>query len=123
MSQEFYKILHLGALFFVFASLGGMVLARKAGGTLPDPVRKLASITHGIAILVVLVAGFGLLKFIGLSNPAVWPGWVWAKLAIWLFFGAALVLVRKKPSLFNLFWVGFPLLGVVAAWLAFAKPF
>ncbi len=123
MSTELYKILHLGSLFFVFASLGGMVLASRAGAV-SAATRKLVAITHGVALFLVFFAGFGLLKFVQVShNPATWPLWLWAKFAIWLFLGAALVLVRKKPQLSTFFWIGLPLLGFVGAWLAFYKPF
>lgn len=122
MSTELYKILHLAGLFFVFAALGGAVLASQATG-LSGGVRKLISITHGIALVVILFGGFGLLKYVSIShNPGTWPLWVWLKFAIWVFLGAALVLVRKNPRLSTLFWFGLPLLGAVAAWLAFAKP-
>lgn len=122
MSTELYKILHLAGLFFVFASLGGAVLASQAT-SLPGGVRKLISITHGIALVVILFGGFGLLKYVGIShNPGTWPLWVWLKFAIWVFLGAALVLVRKNPRLSTLFWFGLPLLGAVGAYLAFAKP-
>lgn len=122
MSPEIYRILHLGGIFFLFAALGGMVLAQRAGAVSPS-TRKLASITHGIALVVILVAGFGLFKYVGVAhNPGTWPLWVWGKFAIWLLFGAALMLIRKKPQLSTLFWVGLPLLGMVSAWLAFFKP-
>ena len=122
MSPEYYRILHLGAIFFVFASIGGMVLVHHAGNVTPA-ARKLASITHGIALLVVLVAGFGLFKYVGVAhNPATWPLWVWGKFVTWLLLGAALVLVRKKPHWTTLWWVGLPLLGMVNAYLAFFKP-
>jgi hypothetical protein len=122
MSPEFYRILHLGAIFFVFAALGGMVLAHRDGNVSPA-ARKLASMTHGIALLVVLVAGFGLFKYVGVAhNPATWPLWVWGKFATWLLLGAALVLIRKRPQMSTLWWVGLPLLGMVNAYLAFFKP-
>lgn len=122
MSPEFYKILHLGGIFFLFAALGGMVLTQHAGAVTPS-TRKLASITHGVALLVIFVAGFGLFKYVGVAhNPGTWPLWVWVKFAIWLLFGAALVLIRKKPQMSTLFWVGLPLLGMVSAYMAFFKP-
>lgn len=123
MSTELYKILHLAGIFFVFAALGGAVLASQAGN-LSGATKKLVAITHGIALFVVLFGGFGLLKYVGVShNPGTWPLWVWAKFAIWLFLGAALVLVRKKPQLSSVYWFGLPLLGAVGAWLALTKPF
>ncbi len=123
MSPEFYKILHLGGLFFVFAAIGGVVLASRVGALSPA-AKKLASITHGVALLVIFVAGFGMLKYVGVAhNPGTWPGWLWAKFAAWLLLGAALVLVRKKPDLSLVWWIGLPLVGFAGAWLALYKPF
>lgn len=122
MDYSLYRVLHLAAIFFVFAALGGQVLAHYSG-SLSDRARKLAAMTHGIGLFVVLFAGFGLLKHVGLPhNPGAWPAWVWGKFAIWFLLGGLMVAVRKKSSLATLFWWGFPLLGAVAAYLAIYKP-
>lgn len=118
MSLLFYKVVHVAAVLFVIAALGGAAVRALAGAT-DDRSRKLPGITHGIALLLVLVTGFGALAKLG----AGFPGWAIAKAAIWLFLGAAPVLVRKKPELATLWWWSLPLLGGVAGWLAIAKPF
>lgn len=122
MNPDIFRILHLGGIFFLFAAMGGAVLAYRTG-PVPERTRKLAAMAHGIALLVILIAGFGLFKYVGVGhNPGTWPLWVWGKFVIWLAFGAALVVLRKKPQLATLMWVGLPLLGMVSAWLAFFKP-
>jgi hypothetical protein len=121
MSYQAYKVIHILGVLFVFASLGALMLASREGverGT----GRKLAGMTHGIALLVVLVAGFGTLARLGVTNPGAWPMWVWIKLTIWLVLGGIIVLIRRAPQLSTLLWWLLPLLGGIAAWAAIYKP-
>jgi hypothetical protein len=117
-----YKVLHLLSAFLLFAALGGLTLAAldKSGNAARS--RKLASASHGIALVLLLVTGFGALARLAISNPALWPGWVWAKVVLWLVLGAALM-VRRFPGTAALLWWLWPILGGVAAWLAIFKPF
>ena len=84
--------------------------------------RKLAGMTHGIALLVVLIAGFGGMARLGMPNPAHWPQWVWIKALIWLILGGIIVLIRRAPQFNTLLWWLLPLLGAMAAWAAIYKP-
>ncbi|MCG8459477.1 MAG: hypothetical protein MI919_24630, partial [Holophagales bacterium] len=78
MSYMTYKVLHLLGVFFLAFSVGGMILASLATRSdLPAGVRKLAAITHGIALVILLVTGFGALAKLGITGGI--PGWVWAK--------------------------------------------
>lgn len=123
MSLAFYKVLHLFSAFLLFAALGALTLAARARATGGgDGGRKLAAASHGIALVLLLVTGFGALARLAISNPALWPGWVWAKVVIWLALGAALM-VRRFPGAAGLLWWLWPVLGGVAAWLALYKPF
>ena len=122
MSLAAYKVLHLFSAFLLFAALGGFTLAAVARRNDRDAGRAIASASHGIALVLLLVTGFGALARLDISNPALWPGWVWAKLAIWLLLGAA-VMVRRFPGAAGLLWWLWPILGGVAAWLALYKPF
>lgn len=119
MSLLTYKILHLFGIFLLFAALGAITL-RSAQGTAERS--RLAGISHGVALILILVSGFGLLARLGLSHDWLWPAWVWLKLLVWLLLGAALVLVRRVPRLGTLWWWLFPLLGAAAAYLALFKP-
>jgi hypothetical protein len=121
MSYQAFKLIHILGVLFVFVSLGALMLASREGverGT----GRKLAGMTHGIALLVVLVAGFGTLARLGITNPGAWPMWVWIKATIWLVLGGIIVLVRRAPQLSTLLWWLLPLLGGIAAWAAIYKP-
>jgi hypothetical protein len=116
MDPNLYLWFHLAGVIFLFSALGAGVLLAKAGS---DQGRKWIVMTHGLALLVILVSGFGRLAKLGLG----FPPWAWAKVLIWLLLGAAVPLVRKMPQRAALWWVVLPLLGAAAAWLGIFKPF
>lgn len=121
MSYPLFKVLHLLGVFLLFAALGGAVLRAYAARQAPprDHASKLVGITHGLALVILLVTGFGILGMLGLGVP----GWAWAKLALWLVMGALVVVIRRAPGQAGWLWWLLPLLGLVAAWLAIYKPF
>jgi hypothetical protein len=122
MPYEVYKVLHVFGVVLLFTALGGVTLHAMNGGTKESNTsRAVSSASHGVALLLILVAGFGMLAKLGLT--AAIPGYVWAKLVVWLLLGAAIAIVPRQPSLAKALWWVFPLLGGAAAWLAIAKPF
>lgn len=118
-----YKLIHLLGVIALFLALGGLTFHAVSGGTRSGASRKLVAITHGVALFLVILGGFGLLARIGVTHGTSWPGWVWTKLAIWLLLGAALALPYRKPELAKPLWFILPLLGGVAAYMALYKPF
>ena len=67
MSYELYKVLHVLGLSLVVLSLGGILHHVINGGSkVSDTFRKGTMITHGIGLLLLLVAGFGMLAPLGL---------------------------------------------------------
>lgn len=121
MSYGFYKIMHLIGIFGIFLSLGGLTLHIMCGGERKFPKRKWVLITHGIGMLLTLVAGFGLLARLGIITA--WPGWIWGKLIIWLIFGIIVSIVPRWPRWSAALWLFFLFLGGYAAYLANYKPF
>jgi hypothetical protein len=118
MSLLAYKVLHLLAVAYLFAALGGAAWHAAHGGR-REGAGKGATIAHGLALVVLLVSGFGMLAKLGVG----FPGWAWAKLLLWLLLGAAGALPYRKPAWArSLFWL-LPLLGGAAGWLALTKPF
>ena len=115
MSLVFYKLLHLFAVMLMFSALGVVIAAAVAGDANPR-LRKLGGMAHGIALVLILVAGFGLIAKQGFGGG--WPLWVWLKLLIWLVLGAATVFVRKAGEKAGWLLILLPVLGAVAAWLA-----
>jgi uncharacterized membrane protein len=84
MSYEFYRVLHIFGIILLFASLGALAAI---GGTTDHRLRRLGSIIHGVAVAVILIAGFGLLARLEMFGG--FPPWIWIKLGIWLVAGAA----------------------------------
>lgn len=110
MNPLLLKALHLTGVFALFASLGATLLAGSG--------KKAASMLHGIALLLIALIGFAMLK-----KPPMDQYWWMVKLGLWGFLGMAPVLSKRKvlpPSIvliLSLAAAGF------AAWLGVAKPF
>ena len=121
MSIAVYKLIHIFSIMLLFTAFGGLLLAARAGVE-TGVSRKLAGITHGIALLLILISGFGALARIGMSNPAIWPAWLWIKALIWLALGAVVVVIKRSPRLAPALWWILPLLGGIAAYLALKNP-
>jgi uncharacterized membrane protein SirB2 len=119
-----YKVVHLVGIMLAFAVLGGLMLTVANGATKQNSkVRKLIGITHGIALFIVLLGGFGLLARLGIIHGASFPGWVWGKLTVWVLLAIMLAVPYRKPELARPLFFLLPVLGAIAAWLAIYKPF
>jgi hypothetical protein len=114
LSLAAYKVVHILGVLLVFVAFGA---ALGEGSR-----RKLASLTHGIGLLIVLIAGFGAMARLGISGPGSWPLWIWLKLVIWLVLGAAMIVAKRSPAAARALWWALPLLGAAAAYLALFKP-
>ena len=114
-----YKVLHILGLLLVFTAVGGMTLHTLNGGDRDsNRARKLVGISHGVGLVILLVSGFGMIAKLQLGFPA----WIWVKVAIWLFFGAVTVVIRRLAGTAAALWFILPLIGTVAAYLAIFKP-
>lgn len=124
ISYSVYRLVHLVGIFLLFVVLGGLsygaAAARGERGRLSP---RLAMALHGAALFIVLLGGFGLLARLGIVHGTSWPGWVWAKLGIWLLAGAAVIVPRRRPEWAGALFLALPVLGGLAAWLAIFKPF
>lgn len=93
ISYEIYKIMHLLGVFMVLAALFGWTINYINGGHKDTPARKILMISHGVGLLFVLVAGFGLLARI---HQSALQSWVLLKFCIWLIFGVYTMFLHKK---------------------------
>ncbi|MFT5122715.1 MAG: hypothetical protein ACI9TH_001813 [Kiritimatiellia bacterium] len=118
MPAYIYHILHLAGILLVFLSLGGAIV-RSMSSTDDPAIRKMVGISFGLGMLIILVAGFG---FLAKSKLGFHP-WVFMKIGIWLLIGGLFSVINKKPSLGKTLWFTIFLLGVVAAYLGYRKPF
>jgi len=110
MDYTTYKIIHLIGVAALAMGVGGMM----AGGE----KRKLFSIVQGIALLVMLVSGFGILAKLKLG----FPHFAIAKTVLWVVIGGMPVLLRKLkvPTIVGIA-VSLTLVGLMA-WLGVIKP-
>lgn len=124
MSQSAYLLVHLFGVFLTLMAFGGVTLHVLNGGDKgSNSGRKLVSVTFTLGLVLVLVGGFGQLARLDNSSPATWEGWVYAKLVIWLLLGAVHALRYRQPKLASVTWIGVPILGLIAGWLAVYMPF
>ena len=123
ISYELYKVIHLVGVIVLFSVLGGAMVHAMNGGTAStNAARRIITVLHGIGLILVLVAGFGLLARLDLMNGGV-PLWVVGKLIIWLVAGLLLTVPRRNPALARpILLAGLPFLAAAAAWLAVYKP-
>ena len=117
ISLAMYKVFHVLGVLFLFMGLGGLLRGGSSGEG-----RKMSVMLHGIGLVVILIAGFGALARLGISNPALWPTWLWIKAVLWLLLGAAPVIIKRAPKLAGILWVVLPILGALGAYYALYKP-
>lgn len=113
MDPQIYKVLHLVGVMLLFFGVGAVVLGVDAAK------RKVAMMSSGIGLVLLLVAGFGMIAKLQYG----FPGWVIAKIVIWLVMGVLPVLVKKGKLAGTSGWIVAIVLGAVAAWLGVMKPF
>lgn len=114
MDLLFYKTLHVSSVMLLFVALGATI----AGGN--PRFAKTAGMLHGIALVLLLVSGMGLLAKLQIMGTTKF--WI-AKLVIWLLLGVSLVVAKRKllhaPALTIIVLV----LGTISAYLGIYKPF
>lgn len=120
---ETYKVLHILGVLLAFAALGGLALTVANGATKStSAVRRLVSATHGAALFIILLGGFGALARLGVMHGNL-PGWVLVKLACWVVLAVLVAIPYRKPALARtIFWF-LPVLGGIAVVMAIYKPF
>ena len=113
MDPNFYQVLHIIGISMVFLGYGAL-LARSMAAPDNVSVRKLGSITSGIGLTLILVAGFGLISspLMGLNFT---DTWILVKFVIWLILGGLIVLINRKPQLAMFLWCLLIALGATAA--------
>lgn len=119
MSFEMYKVLHIVGVFMVITGLTATGAVCWAGVAKENPARRLAAATHGFGLLIVLIAGFGMLAR---AQIPVGQSWVVGKLGIWIVLGGMMVLAKRMAARTPMIWLLTFILGGAAAYLAIVKP-
>ena len=118
-TQLFYKSLHIFGLFLATTSLGGIAIHAANGGTkATSRTRALTASVFGLGMLLALAGGFGQAARLGLTSTAIFPGWLWAKIAIWVLVAVLSILPYRIPALAKPIYLLVPVLSGLAAYLA-----
>ncbi len=124
MSYLTYKLIHLLGIFALVSSLGGMAAHAASGSTREENKSyKALLLLHGFGALAALTGGFGLLARLNVDSDGFFPGWIWAKLCLWLVLGALVALPYRKQSLARPLLFLIPVLAFLGGVLANYKPF
>lgn len=89
ISYETYKILHIFTLFMVISAMGGIIAE---GRWIPN---KSFKITVGVLSFLIFVGGMGLIARLGFKHGEAFPAWILTKIAAWIVFNIALVMLFK----------------------------
>ncbi len=123
MSYEFYKTIHMIGIISLFFALGALCffkMTHSSGGQIV-PFKKLVMSTHGVALLALLISGFGMIAKIHVNWP--WPIWLWGKITLWLSFGLMARVISKQKKQNAVLYGTILFLAFVAVLLVEFKPF
>lgn len=121
MSYSFYSFLHIVAVVVVAMSLAITSFQVFNGANKGDiKCKKGLSITHGVALLVAFVAGFGLITKGGFSFSG--STWIYIKMVCWVLLGVYPVLLYKQVVPRKMAMYGLIVILAVAVYTVVFKP-
>ena len=126
LPRDLYEIVHVVGIALVMAAFGGIAMHAADGGTRSGPRARRALLgAYGGGLFLILLGGFGMLARIGAARGGIaeFPGWLWAKLAVWVVLGAIMMVPYRKPRAAMPVLVLTPLLAGLATYFALYKPF
>ena len=123
MSYLTYRLIHLGAVFGILSALSAASILRlSASDDSSRPHARTFKVVHAIAAFLILLGGFGMLARLGTAEGGL-PGWIVAKMGIWLAVAGAMWLQSRSRSGAKAVLVLVPVLALLAAVTALTKPF
>ncbi len=126
LPRDLYEIVHVVGIALVMVAFGGIAVHAAEGGTRRGPRARRSLLGVYVAgLFLILLGGFGMLARIGAANGGVaeFPGWLWAKLAVWSVLAAIMVMPYRKPESLMPVLVATPFLAGLATYFALYKPF
>lgn len=112
MHPQTLYILHI---FSLFVLAGGTFYACAA----PAETRKRTMSMTGVAALLMLVTGIGMMH----RNHLPWTGWVFVKIACWLGLAAIGGIAYRRRGIAGILQIVAMVLALVAVFMVYTKPF
>lgn len=123
MPYTTYKLIHYFGIFLLIAALSAASMNAVRGGNRSEwPWRKALGAAHGVAAFLILLGGFGMLARLGIVQGGL-PGWVIAKLVIWVTLATAIMVPKFGQQYAKALMVALPVLALSAGAIALFKPF
>lgn len=119
MTYEFYKILHIVAI-FVLLSVSAVIYMLAGRRDIVFSGRSRFMGILGVCLILILVSGFGMLARLGLTTTM--PLWVIGKIAIWLTIGILPAFARRFQRYAYSIWFMTLVLASFAVALAIYHP-
>lgn len=115
-SYHDYKIVHVFFVILMLTSFSAQLFASEK--------KKFLSIFSGLATLMVLVGGMGLMARLGIGHGESWPLWIKLKMGLWLILSIGLPVVIKRMKRFaSMGYTVMIILTLLAVYSAVTKPF
>ena len=122
MPYPIYKLMHYVGIFTMLVAFTLACAHAMRASSHPDRrSRRGFAITSGVALLLILTGGFGMLARLGIVQGGL-PGWVLVKLGIWLALAAAIAAPLRGRQFARALMVAVPLAALLAAAVALFKP-
>lgn len=114
MSYETYKLIHFFAIISLFLAIGALLAFSGE-----KKQKKRIMVLHGLAVLAVLVSGFGLIARLKMHSL---PFWIWFKLGIWTILSILIPILIARKINKRWIWLLVFISGLGAIYLAVLKP-
>lgn len=125
-SRDVYEIVHVLGIALVMLAFGGIASHAADGGSWKGSgSRRVVKVAHHVGMFLILLGGFGMLARIGIAKGgiATFPGWLWAKIVIFLVLGGTVALPYRRPQWTWPAFFATPALAALAVYFALYKPF